>query len=513
MPDTSLSSAEAAHSLGVHITKGKDLVRLRVVPEGKETAWSTAAELLLTQIFGEDSPSLKGFKEAKPRHALSEFQNPDAMAKHRKQTVLNRIEVLMSLMDLLGTNAERERQSEGKPVGKGKQPKNAGLTVSAQAIAPRLRQHIEKGKAKILGPISPAEEQAWNTATQHLLMQAFGEASYCVSDVMDVNQYKYAFGGATDEQLAALRIDSMRERITIMEGLAELLEAQAEGDAPAPRVVPVPVATESIATNEIVLTWSGRTSHAFASLLYEWLPRVVPGVKTWISSEDIAKGDRWFPELMSQLEKTTTCVVSVTRENHNAPWVYYEAGVIAAKQQRGKICTVLFGVTTKSIKDTPLAQFQATETDKDDMWRLIKAVNGRLPSGPNDEQALRSQFDEHWPMFERHTEEALAHSLVPVESADTLDLPSQYQLGDEAKEMLREACKDADGRILFIQHDAGLEFQINGRTFVNDGSGRDQALWKAGFDELLEAGRIASYGSDNEIYQVTREGYKVGDML
>jgi len=305
-------------------------------------------------------------------------------------------------------------------MAKGKQLPKVGPTISARDGAARLRQQIEKGKARILGPISPAEEQAWNTVTQHLLMQAFGEASHCVSDVMDVNKYKYAFGSATDEQFAALRVDSMRERITIMEGLVELLEGQAETEKPTPRVVPIPVVAGSVATNEIVLTWSGRTSHAIASLLYEWLPRVVPGVniKTWISTEDIAKGDRWFPELMSQLERSATCVISVTPENHKAPWVYYEAGVIAAKQERGKICTVLFGMTTKSIKDTPLAQFQATEADKDDMWRLIRSINRRLPSGPNDEQALRPLFDEHWQTLEKYIAEALAGSVVSVEGAD-----------------------------------------------------------------------------------------------
>jgi hypothetical protein len=84
MAGASLSASKAAHSLGVHITKGKDVVKHRVVSEGDETAWSTAAELLLTQIFGKDSPSLKGFRQAKPQPALRAYPNTFAAIGTRR---------------------------------------------------------------------------------------------------------------------------------------------------------------------------------------------------------------------------------------------------------------------------------------------------------------------------------------------------------------------------------------------------------------------------------------------
>ena len=40
---------------------------------------------------------------------------------------------------------------------------------------------------------------------------------------------------------------------------------------------------------KVIISWSGLTSKAVASVLYEWLPAVIPPIKPWMSSEDIRK--------------------------------------------------------------------------------------------------------------------------------------------------------------------------------------------------------------------------------
>jgi hypothetical protein len=384
--------------------------------------------------------------------------------------------------------------------------------LSAAQGARQIREQIEKGKSLVeSGAISSEQEQAWRTGTQYVLVQAFGSGSHCVKDVMSVNEWAFAFGGGNPEAWAAQRITDMKARITIMEGLADLLESQA--DEPPSKVIPVPVLPASTATNEIVLTWSGRTSHVIASSLYEWLPLVIPGAKTWISTEDIAKGDRWFPELMSQLGRTTTCVISVTPENHKAPWVYYEAGVIAAKQEHGKICTVLFGVTTKNIKDTPLAQFQATEADKDDIWRLVRSINRRL-ARPNDEQAVRALYEKHWPTLKQAIDQAVAKSVVPLEGGDTLDLLSEYRLSEDAKQLLREACKSKQGKFYWNHNNAtGYSLSTNEREFIDGRNPRETAKGKAMLDELVGSNLIEDRWHKGEIFAVTDKGFQIGDML
>jgi len=127
-------------------------------------------------------------------------------------------------------------------------------------------------------------------------------------------------------------------------------------------------------TMDTILTWSGSTSHGIASFFRDWLTDVLPGIKPWISSEDIAKGNKWFPELMGQLSKTAVSIPFVTPENVRSPWVYYEVGAVAAKIEECIICPYLVGVEPKHVRETPLGQFQCTSADEHDTFRLIHSI-------------------------------------------------------------------------------------------------------------------------------------------
>src|SRR5437868_2229293 len=107
-----------------------------------------------------------------------------------------------------------------------------------------------------------------------------------------------------------------------------------------------------------ILTWSGSASHEVASFFRGWLPEVVPGIKPWISSEDIAKGTSWFEELMAQLSKTKICITFITPENVRSTWLYFEAGSTATRVGRKAVCVYLIGVEPDHVRDTPLGQFQ-----------------------------------------------------------------------------------------------------------------------------------------------------------
>ena len=53
---------------------------------------------------------------------------------------------------------------------------------------------------------------------------------------------------------------------------------------------------------DVLLSWSGKPSHELALYLRGWLPEVLPGIRPWVSSEDIPKGQRWSDELHKQLD-------------------------------------------------------------------------------------------------------------------------------------------------------------------------------------------------------------------
>src|SRR4051794_28404124 len=82
-------------------------------------------------------------------------------------------------------------------------------------------------------------------------------------------------------------------------------------------------------TMDVILSWSGDLSRKVAESLNGWLKDVLPGIKPWISTEDITKGSTWFPALLGRLEAARLCILCITPENVRSPWLYFEAGAIA----------------------------------------------------------------------------------------------------------------------------------------------------------------------------------------
>lgn len=125
---------------------------------------------------------------------------------------------------------------------------------------------------------------------------------------------------------------------------------------------------------KVLISWSGQKSEEIASVLREWLPTVLPGVEPWVSSEDIRKGKRWTGELAGQLEDTQFGIFVVLPENQASPWLNFEAGAISKWVSAANVAPLLFGMTASELSG-PLAQFQATVFSKEDLIRLLNALN------------------------------------------------------------------------------------------------------------------------------------------
>src|SRR6266446_10561702 len=95
---------------------------------------------------------------------------------------------------------------------------------------------------------------------------------------------------------------------------------------------------------EVFVSWSRAASHQAAAAFQEWLPGVLPGVRTWTSSEDITKGAPWFSSISAQLSKSGACLILITPENVGSQWLFYEAGAIAHAMPGALICPYLIGV-------------------------------------------------------------------------------------------------------------------------------------------------------------------------
>lgn len=158
----------------------------------------------------------------------------------------------------------------------------------------------------------------------------------------------------------------------------------------------------------VFLSWSGDRSKAVAEGLRDWLKMLIQASEPWISL-DIEKGDRWSRELSDQLEASRVGVICLTPENLGAPWILFEAGALA-KTKGSYACTLLIGVKAADVQ-YPLAQFQHTQAEREDIRKLAHTVNDALVNNGGssvDKQALDILFDMLWPQLEARLAAVLA---------------------------------------------------------------------------------------------------------
>jgi hypothetical protein len=262
-----------------------------------------------------------------------------------------------------------------------------------------------------------------------------------------------------------------------------------------------------------LLTWSGDASHDIATFFRDWLPAVLPDIQPWVSSEDIAKGKRWFEELSKQLDESPVSIVFITPENARSSWLYYEVGVMAAKLEESLVCPYLLGVETQHVKDTPLGQFQWTLADEDDTWKLVRSINSHPGSGQHDESLIEASFRKQWPKLKRKIDRAL-ENVPPLSQPITQVDPSiEEQLTSEARQLLLEAALDHQGRILSAGGSEGQCVLTNGKNMVTEGSPRSEAIWTAALNELVEYGLVKDVGYKGEIFKMTRKGFEIADLI
>lgn len=163
---------------------------------------------------------------------------------------------------------------------------------------------------------------------------------------------------------------------------------------------------------QVFLSWSGDRSHALANALREYLPLVIQSIQPWFSPDDIDKGGRWLQDLSTQLQKQSVAIVCVTPESANSPWLLFEAGALSKALEASWVCPVLLGMEPSEVKG-PLAQFQFTRVNKEDVRKLLGTLNKRLETPLADAQIDRLH-DVLWGDFQKKID---AISSAPKSSA------------------------------------------------------------------------------------------------
>jgi hypothetical protein len=169
---------------------------------------------------------------------------------------------------------------------------------------------------------------------------------------------------------------------------------------------------------KVFISWSGDLSHRIALSLREWLPAVLHFVEAWVSSEDIPKGTRWGEQLASELQSTFSGIICLVPDNLTEPWLHFEAGALSKSVTTARIHPFLVGVDPNQLS-APLAQFNATRYSKDDMRKLIHALNREAADAALPIAKVDNAFDVCWPGLEKKLEPLLNDSVKNL-MGDTL---------------------------------------------------------------------------------------------
>jgi len=147
---------------------------------------------------------------------------------------------------------------------------------------------------------------------------------------------------------------------------------------------------------KIFISWSGEFSHGAAVALQNGLPTLFNGINCFVSSESVRKGERWLQEVSKELDESNLGIACLTPDNLDAPWLHFETGAISKSVKKATVYTLLLGGLRPADIHGPLSQFQHTSFAKDDVFKLIKAINEGYEDAKQDETRLRKIFDGFW---------------------------------------------------------------------------------------------------------------------
>lgn len=174
----------------------------------------------------------------------------------------------------------------------------------------------------------------------------------------------------------------------------------------------------------VFISWSGDESKEVAELLGDWLGVVIQAIDPWVSTRNIDKGSPWFGEIAENLSDTNFGIICLTPENLNSPWILFEAGALYKGLSSSRLYTLLIGLDNTDVAD-PLGQFNHTQPNKQDLFRLVESINSSLEEKIQlPAERLKSSFDGQWDNFESSLatirEEAKKRPKAPVRTRDQL---------------------------------------------------------------------------------------------
>lgn len=155
---------------------------------------------------------------------------------------------------------------------------------------------------------------------------------------------------------------------------------------------------------QVFISWSGETSLRIAEALGDWLERTIQAVDSY-HSDQMEKGAAWRSKLLREINKSDFGLICLTEENLHSDWLHFEAGALFRELREPSVSPVLFRVRGSNLND-PLATFQYTKFERDDMLSLVKTINGQLDQEDQlKEGILNDSFGKYWDDLEEKIEQ------------------------------------------------------------------------------------------------------------
>ena len=198
---------------------------------------------------------------------------------------------------------------------------------------------------------------------------------------------------------------------------------------------------------KLFISWSGDRSRKLAESLRNWIPKVINAVEPWLSASDIDPGSRWSPEIAGQLEDTKFGVICLTSDNLSSTWLHFESGALSKLVDKSKVVPLLLDNNPVDIKG-PLSQFQAVKANKDDIKKLMTAINIAVSAAGEkgiDKSMLDEAFDVWWPKLE----------------ANLKDIPKSIRKPEESKRSEREMIEEILNLVRRLSRNNSYEDLIN----------------------------------------------------
>lgn len=149
---------------------------------------------------------------------------------------------------------------------------------------------------------------------------------------------------------------------------------------------------------KIFISWSGEDSKQIAEILKNFIQNVIQESEIWISSQDIAKGEKWLSSLSERLSEFDFGISVVTKTNLSAPWLLFEVGALS-KSVTSKVIPILCdNIKPLELANSPLSQFQYATLRKEEMLKVLISINSTSPR-PLDQPRLKQAFDMWWSSF------------------------------------------------------------------------------------------------------------------